>query len=74
MPVVILVLSPLGHRRFPEPRNLVNAITNLCGMDEMTAQMRDVFQEDHLVSKRNIIEQHEVLMDLPHVADMRHYR
>jgi hypothetical protein len=66
-----MLLPPPGHTRFPSLRNLINTVTDLRGMDEVTAQMKDVFQKGHLVSERNMIEQHEMLMDLPHVPDVR---
>ena len=40
----------------------------------MAAQMRDVFQENRFVTQRDMIKQDQVLMDLPHIANMRHHR
>ena len=42
-------------------------------MQEVRPQMRDVFEEAHLVAERDVIEQDEVLVKLAHVADVRHY-
>lgn len=40
----------------------------------MLPQVRNVFKEQSLVAKRNVVEQDQVLMDLPHVADVGYYR
>ena len=40
----------------------------------MLLQMRDVFKEQNLVPKRNVVEQHQMLMDLAHVADVGYHR
>jgi hypothetical protein len=37
----------------------------------MAAQMGDMFQEDHVVSECDVIEQHQMLMDLPHIPNVR---
>jgi len=31
-------------------------------------QMRDVFQKDDFVVERNVVEEHQMLVQLPHVA------
>src|SRR4051812_21437641 len=41
---------------------------------EILAQVRDIFQEQRLVPERNVVEEHQVLMNLAHVANMRHDR
>ena len=38
----------------------------------MLAQMRDVLQEDDFVPQRDVIEEHEMLMNLSHIADVGH--
>jgi hypothetical protein len=43
-------------------------------MHKVLAQMRDVFEKDNLVADRDTIEQNQMLMQLPHIADMRHDR
>ena len=43
-------------------------------MNEMAGQMWDVFEEQRLVTECNVIEQHEVLMQLPHIAHVRYNR
>ena len=40
----------------------------------MLPQMRNVFKEQSLVAKRNVVEQDQVLMDLAHVADVGYHR
>jgi hypothetical protein len=37
----------------------------------MLPQMRNVFEEQSIVAKRNVVEQDQMLMDLAHVADVR---
>ena len=39
----------------------------------MVAQVWNVLQASHFVSRRNMIEQHEMLMQLSHVSNMREY-
>ena len=43
-------------------------------MHEIIAQVRDVLQKYRLVAQGDVVEQHQVLMDLAHVADVRHDR
>ena len=43
-------------------------------MDEVLVKMRDVLEEQRLVTQADVVEQHEVLVDLAHVTDMRHHR
>ncbi len=45
-----------------------------CWMNEMAGQMWDVFEEQRLVTECNVIKQHEVLMQLPHIAHVRYNR
>ena len=40
----------------------------------MLLQMRDVFQEQSFVAQGDVVEQNQVLMDLPHVANVRYHR
>src|SRR5690348_8266851 len=51
----------------------INSVLHPCWVDEMLSQMGNVFQKQHFVPERNVIEQYEVLMNLPHVADMRNH-
>ena len=37
----------------------------------MTAQMWDVLEKQGFVPQRDVVEQHEMLMELPHVPHMR---
>jgi len=39
-------------------------------MDKVLAQVRDVFEEDHFIAQGDVVEEHEMLVNLPHVADM----
>ena len=40
----------------------------------MLPQVRNGFQEDRFVTQRDMIEEYQMLVDLSHVADMRHDR
>lgn len=42
-------------------------------MNEALAQMRNVFEEHDRVPERNMVEQHQMLVNLSHIADVRHY-
>ena len=42
--------------------------------NESLPQVRDVLAKPGLMSKGDVIEQYQMLMDLPHVADVRNYR
>ena len=42
------------------------------GMNEMLAQMGDVFEKDFFQAERDVIDQYQMLVNLPHVANMRH--
>ena len=55
-------------------RRLVTAVRNRRGENEMTAQVWNVLQEGQFVSQRNVIEQNEMLVQLPHVAYVRNDR
>ena len=50
------------------------AVGQLHRVDKMVSQMGNVFKKDHFVAHRNVVYQDEVLMDLAHVADVRHDR
>jgi len=50
----------------------VYATRDLHRMNKMFLQMRDMFQEQGLVSQHDVIEQHQVLVQLSHVTHMRH--
>ena len=52
----------------------IKTAVHLGGMDEVIAQMRDVFEEERGQFESDVIEENEVLMDLAHVADMGHRR
>lgn len=52
----------------------IHACFDAHGMDEVVAQVRDVFQKDGWQIQTNVVEQDEVLMQLSHVADMGHDR
>ena len=40
-------------------------------MNEVLLQMRNVFQKNDLMPQGDVVEQHEMLMDLAHIPDMR---
>ena len=42
--------------------------------DEVLSQVRDMFEKVDLVVESNVVEEHQVLMDLPHIADVRYDR
>ena len=54
------------HRRF------VNAIDDVYRMNEALFQVRDVFKEQGLMPQGNMVEEHQVLVQLTHVSYMRH--
>jgi len=40
-------------------------------MDKVFSQMRDVFEKDKVVAEGDVVEQDEVLVQLPHVPNVR---
>ena len=40
----------------------------------MFFEMRDVFEKHHFMIESDVIEEHQVLMQLPHIADVGHDR
>jgi hypothetical protein len=50
----------------------VEATANLCGESKVIFEMRDVFEKNCLMIESDVIEEHQVLMYLPHVADVGH--
>jgi hypothetical protein len=52
---------------------VIDAIAYAGGVHEVLAQMGDVFQKELLVAKGDMVKQHQVLVDLPHVAYMGRY-
>jgi hypothetical protein len=42
-------------------------------MHEILAQVVDMLEKDCFVIHGNVVEQHQVLMDLAHIADVRHH-
>src|SRR5579883_814767 len=55
-------------------RGLVDPVGHGCRMAEVLTQMRDMFEKESFMPHGNVVEQDQVLMDLPHIADMRHHR
>ncbi len=53
---------------------LVETTGHARGKDEVVRKMRDMFEENDFVVERNVVEEHEVLVDLPYVANVRHDR
>ena len=43
-------------------------------MHKMLAQVRNMFEKNHFVPERDVIEQNQMLVQLPHVTDVRHDR
>ena len=40
--------------------------------EKVSPQVRNVLEKDNLIAERDVQEQREVLMDLPHIAHVRH--
>ena len=55
-------------------RRLINTTGHGAGMDKMFLQMRNVFEKNHVMPERDVIEQHQMLVQLAHVANMRNDR
>src|SRR5208282_6611733 len=55
-------------------RRDVNSALDSRRMNEMFAHVGNAFEEHRLMPDRDVIEQNEVLVNLPHVADVRHHR
>ena len=51
-------------------RGFVVTVAQAGGKYKMVAQVRDVFEKQNIVPKRNVIEEHQVLVQLPDIADM----
>jgi hypothetical protein len=43
-------------------------------MNEMLPQMRNVLKKYHFMAQRNVVEQHQMLMELPHIPDVWYHR
>ena len=54
-------------------RCVVNTILHLRGMDEVTSKMRNVLKELYFESQLDMVEENQVLMQLSHVTNVRHY-
>ena len=50
----------------------VEATANLCGENKVIFEMRDVFEKHCFMIESDVIEEHQVLMYLPHVPDVGH--
>src|SRR5216684_1369042 len=50
---------------------LVITAAHLCRENEMTAQMRDMLEKQGFVSQCDVVEEHEMLMQLSHVTYVR---
>src|SRR6266481_9590040 len=55
-------------------RRPVNTGGYVARMHEMLPQMRDMLEKDNLVPERDVIEEHEMLVKLPHISDVRNDR
>src|SRR5438876_7447409 len=49
---------------------LVNAAGDLTRMHKVLSQVRDVLEKHNLLSECDVVEQDEVLVDLPHVTNV----
>ena len=54
-------------------RCVVHTILHLRGMDEVTPKMRNVLKELYFEPQPDVVEENEVLMQLSHVANVRHH-
>src|SRR5882757_3779612 len=54
-------------------RCVVNTILHLRGMDEVTSKMRNVLKELYFEPQPDMVEENQVLMQLSHVANVRHH-
>ena len=52
--------------------SFVNAIDDVDRMHEALFQVRDMFKEQGLVPNGNMVEEHQVLVQLTHVANVGH--
>src|SRR5919108_3220901 len=52
----------------------VHTILDLGGRHKILLQMRDRFQEQNWVAHRNMVEEHQMLMNLTHIPDVRDNR
>src|SRR5882724_8379263 len=55
-------------------RCFVNPCLHLRGEHKVGPQVRNVFEEENLVSQRDPVEQHKMLMNLSHISDMGNNR
>ena len=55
-------------------RCFVEAVNDLGWKDEVLLEMRNVFQKYHFMVERNVVEEHKMLMQLPHVTYVGNYR
>src|SRR5437667_11436450 len=53
---------------------LVNAAGDLARMHKVLSQVRDVLEKHNLLSECDVVEEDEVLVQLPHIANVRHDR
>ena len=52
----------------------IDAVLHPRRVHEMFAQVRNVFQEERVVAQSDVVEKDQVLMNLAHVAHVRHNR
>ena len=48
------------------------AAVDVCRVNKIVAQVRNILKKQFLVAQRDVAEQNEVLVNLPHVAHVRH--
>ena len=54
-------------------RRSIYSILYQCRMQKVFTKMGYVFEKKHIVPHGNVIEQNKMLVDLPHIAHMRHH-
>src|SRR5437762_10467227 len=52
----------------------VNATANVRGKHKVLSEMGNVLEENYFVIERDVIEENQVLMQLPHIANVGHDR
>src|SRR5207253_6715424 len=50
----------------------IHSVLNLCRINEILMQVGNTLEKQGLMPDRNVIEQHEVLMDLAHTTHVGH--
>ena len=51
-----------------------NAAFDTSGKDKVFLKVRDVLEKDFLVTHGDVVKEHQVLVNLTHIANVRHHR